>query len=84
MWWTWSAAPSVLSKTESCARYRSCSKPSSIANGTLPFGGNAVQDLSVTTSFVLLTKTGTPPEVIERIYQGVKDVMMQNRIAVTA
>ena len=53
------------------------SKPSSIANGTLPFGGNAVQDLSVTTSFVLLTKTGTPPEVIERIYQGVKDVMMQ-------
>ena len=48
------------------------SKPSSIANGTLPFGGNAVQDLSVTTSFVLLTKTGTPPEVIERIYQGVR------------
>ena len=53
------------------------SQPSPVLGGTLPFAGDAVRDLNVTTSFVLFTTGGTPPATLERIHEGVTQVMNQ-------
>ncbi|KCV67057.1 tripartite tricarboxylate transporter family receptor [Bordetella bronchiseptica 99-R-0433] len=53
------------------------SQPSLVLGGTLPFAGDAVRDLNVTTSFVLFTTGGTPPATLERIHEGVTQVMNQ-------
>lgn len=53
------------------------SSKSSVFGGKLPYAGDAVRDLNVTTSFVIFTTGETPPEIIEKIYEGIKKVMLQ-------